>query len=237
MYGHRGGTTKALAPGLGRPVPSLGAQRCGLFRLPPRPCSSPSTVAQKPGGQPPAISSGPVPQSLEMVSEYVQKNRGALVFFKAQPQLCLRVGDLEGTLYEGQDELLRWCQALYLPQPTRMIVVGTVDDVPCLATGQQLVILVAESGDVYAYEEETLHKVARSFAEFLEIGLQLLGKEVYCCGEHIVPLVSWAGREGICSSSCLGKSQPEFARVLGSAVPLIPPASVPNSSLIVLPTG
>lgn len=188
MYGHRGGTTKALAPGLGRPVPSLGVQRCGLFRLPPRPCSSPSTVAQKPGGQPPAISSGPAPQSLEMVSEYVQKNRGALVFFKAQPQLCLRVGDLEGTLYEGQDELLRWCQALYLPQPTQMIVAGTVDDVPCLATGQQLVILVAESGDVYAYEEETLHKVARSFAEFLEIGLQLLGKEVYRCGEHIVPL-------------------------------------------------
>uniref|UniRef100_A0A8B9R4G0 Uncharacterized protein n=1 Tax=Anas platyrhynchos TaxID=8839 RepID=A0A8B9R4G0_ANAPL len=106
----------------------------------------------------------------------------------AQPQLCLRVGDLEGTLYEGQDELLRWCQALYLPQPTRMIVVGTVDDVPCLATGQQLVILVAESGDVYAYEEETLHKVAQSFTEFLEIGLQLLGKEVYRCGEHIVPL-------------------------------------------------
>uniref|UniRef100_A0A8B9ZXJ9 Uncharacterized protein n=1 Tax=Anas zonorhyncha TaxID=75864 RepID=A0A8B9ZXJ9_9AVES len=106
----------------------------------------------------------------------------------AQPQLCLRVGDLEGTLYEGQDELLRWCQALYLPQPTRMVVVGTVDDVPCLATGQQLVILVAESGDVYAYEEETLHKVAQSFTEFLEIGLQLLGKEVYRCGEHIVPL-------------------------------------------------
>lgn len=172
-----------------------------------------------------------------MVSDYVRKNRGASVPFAAQPRLCLRVGGLEGTLYEGQDELLRWCQALYLPQPTQMAVVGTVDDVPCLATGQQLVILVAESGEVYAYEEETLHKVAQSFPEFLEIGLQLLGKEVYRCGEHVVPLVSWAGGEGICSSSCLGKIQPEFAGVLGSAMPLIPPASVPNSSLIVLPTG
>uniref|UniRef100_A0A8C3CV92 Uncharacterized protein n=1 Tax=Cairina moschata TaxID=8855 RepID=A0A8C3CV92_CAIMO len=123
-----------------------------------------------------------------MVSDYVRKNRGASVPFAAQPRLCLRVGGLEGTLYEGQDELLRWCQALYLPQPTQMAVVGTVDDVPCLATGQQLVILVAESGEVYAYEEETLHKVARSFPEFLEIGLQLLGKEVYRCGEHVVPL-------------------------------------------------
>ncbi|KAM9177835.1 uncharacterized protein V3H86_010514 [Mergus octosetaceus] len=169
-YGHRGGT--ATAPGLGRPVPSLGAQRCGLARRPPRPCSSPSTAAR----------------GLGTVSDYVRRNRGSAVPFAAQPQLCLRVGGLEGTFHEGQDELLRWCQALYLPQPTRMAVVGTVDDVPCLATGQQLVILVAEGGEVYAYEEETLHKVARSLAEFLEIGLQLLGKEVYRCGEHIVPL-------------------------------------------------
>ncbi|XP_032055524.1 uncharacterized protein LOC116496492 [Aythya fuligula] len=188
VCGYRGSTATAPAAGLGRPVPSLEAQRCGLARPPPRPCSSPSTAAQRPGGQPPAIGNGPAAQGLEMASEYVQGKRGTLVPFTAQPKLHLRVGGLEGTLYEGQDDLLRWCQALYLPQPTRMVVVGTVDDVPCLATGQQLLILVAESSEVYAYEEETLHKVARSLPEFLEIGLQLLGKEVYRCGEHIVPL-------------------------------------------------
>lgn len=167
----------------------------------------------------------------------MRQYRGKVVPFAKQPRFCLRVGGLEGTFHEGHDELLQWCQALYLPQPTRMAVVGTVDDVPCLATGQQLIILIAESGEVYAYEEETLHKVAKSFPEFMDIGLQLLGKEVYHCGEHIVPLVSWTGREEICSSSCLGKMQPEFPGVLGSATPLIPPASGPNNSLVVLPTG
>ncbi|KFV78181.1 hypothetical protein N308_09474, partial [Struthio camelus australis] len=95
---------------------------------------------------------------------------------------------LEGTFHEGQDYLLECCENLYLPQPARMVVVGTVDNVPCLATGQQLVILLAEGGGVYAYEEEALHKVAESLAEFLEIGLQLLGKEVYLCAEHLAPL-------------------------------------------------
>lgn len=126
--------------------------------------------------------------SFEKVCDYVRQYRGKVVPFAKQPRFCLRVGGLEGTFHEGQDELLQWCQALYLPQPTRMAVVGTVDDVPCLATGQQLIILIAESGEVYAYEEETLHKVAKSFPEFMDIGLQLLGKEVYHCGEHIVPL-------------------------------------------------
>ncbi|OXB81079.1 UNVERIFIED_CONTAM: hypothetical protein H355_005009 [Colinus virginianus] len=108
--------------------------------------------------------------------------------FVKQPQFCLRVGGLQGSFHDGQKELRECCEVLYLPQPTRMEVVGTVDDVPCLATGQQLVILVAESGEVYAYEEETLHKVAESLLEFGNIGLQRLGKEVYHCGENIPPL-------------------------------------------------
>ncbi|XP_015735319.1 uncharacterized protein LOC107322137 isoform X2 [Coturnix japonica] len=105
--------------------------------------------------------------------------------FKKQQRFCLRLGGLEGSFYEGQEELKEYCEVLYLKKPTRMEVVGTVDDVPCLATGQQLVILVAETKEVYAYEEDTLHKVAKNMTEFMEIGLQNLGKEVYHCGENI----------------------------------------------------
>lgn len=126
--------------------------------------------------------------SLQEIRDCVCKFRGTMLGFEKQPQFCLRVGGLEGSFYEGQKELREYCEALYLPQPTSMEVVGTVDDVPCLATGQQLVILVAEGGEVYAYEEETLHKVAKSMQEFMEIGLQHLGKEVYHCGERIESL-------------------------------------------------
>ncbi|XP_031454844.1 uncharacterized protein LOC116232553 [Phasianus colchicus] len=124
-------------------------------------------------------------RSLSDIRECVRKFRGKMVEFKKQPQFRLRVGGLEGSFYEGQEELKEYCEVLYLPQPTKMEVVGTVDDVPCLATGQQLVILIAESLEVYAYEEETLHKVAKNMQEFTNIGLQHLGKEVYHCGANV----------------------------------------------------
>ncbi|XP_042689256.1 uncharacterized protein LOC122168190 [Centrocercus urophasianus] len=153
-------------------------------RLPAR--GAPSQAATQHSSQPP----GPASLfytacSLNDIRECVRKLRGQMVGFEKQPQFRLRVGGLEGTFYEGQEELKEYCEVLYLPQPTKMEVVGTVDDVPCLAMGQQLIILVAESGEVYAYEEDTLHKVAKNMQEFTKIGLQRLGKEVYHCGEHI----------------------------------------------------
>lgn len=169
--------------------------------------------------------------SLEEIRDCVCKFRGTMLGFEKQPQFCLRVGGLEGSFYEGQKELREYCEALYLPQPTSMEVVGTVDDVPCLATGQQLVILVAEGGEVYAYEEETLHKVAKSMQEFMEIGLQHLGKEVYHCGERIESLVSWREwvkakeRYSLTAAGCLGLLRTD------------PTAPIPNCSWAALPTG
>lgn len=150
---------------------------------------APRQAVKQPNSQPQrSASCFRTAHSLQEIRECVCKFRGTMLGFEKQPQFCLRVGGLEGSFYEGQKELREYCEALYLPQPTSMEVVGTVDDVPCLATGQQLVILVAEGGEVYAYEEETLHKVAKSMQEFMEIGLQHLGKEVYHCGEWIESL-------------------------------------------------
>lgn len=150
---------------------------------------APRQAVKQPNSQPQrSASCFRTAHSLQEIRECVCKFRGTMLGFEKQPQFCLRVGGLEGSFYEGQKELREYCEALYLPQPTSMEVVGTVDDVPCLATGQQLVILVAEGGEVYAYEEETLHKVAKSMQEFMKIGLQHLGKEVYHCGEWIESL-------------------------------------------------
>lgn len=126
---------------------------------------------------------------LEGIRELVRKFRGRLLPFEKCPDFCLRIGGLEASFHKGQEELLEYCEALYLPQPVKMEIVGIVDDVPCLATGMQLLILVAEGGEVYAYEEDTLHKLATSFSEFLEIGVKSLGREVYHCGEYIEQVV------------------------------------------------
>ncbi|XP_072208285.1 uncharacterized protein [Excalfactoria chinensis] len=151
--------------------------------------AAPSQAVTPNRDQPPhPAPSFPSDRSLSEIREYVHKFRGTTMSFKKPQRFHLRLGGLEGSFYEGQEELKEYCEVLYLKKPTRMEVVGTVDDVPCLAMGQQLVILVAETKEVYAYEEDTLHKVAKNMDEFLDIGLQNLGKEVYYCGENVVAL-------------------------------------------------
>ncbi|XP_067403264.1 uncharacterized protein [Emydura macquarii macquarii] len=119
------------------------------------------------------------PKNLDLVSQYVKENKGKMISFEEQQCFQLRICDLDETFYKGQLDMLEYWEALYLPELTKMVVLGTVDDVPCLATGQQLVILVAGNGSVYAYEEELLHRVGKTLQEFLKEGLRLFGQEVY----------------------------------------------------------
>lgn len=88
--------------------------------------------------------------------------------------------------------MMNYWQNLYLPNPTKMVVFGIVEDVPCLAPAQQLVILVAEDGKVYAYEEEELHLVGDSVQKFLHEGLRLFKQSVsYRCGQGLESEVSY----------------------------------------------
>ncbi|AAG14271.1 protein SORF2A [Gallid alphaherpesvirus 2] len=67
---------------------------------------------------------------LEGIRELVRKFRGRLLPFEKCPDFCLRIGGLEASFHKGQEELLEYCEALYLPQPVKMEIVGIVDDVP-----------------------------------------------------------------------------------------------------------
>lgn len=125
------------------------------------------------------------PGCLPLVSGYVKRNKATIITFKEDQTFALRLGGLEETFYDGQPAMLGYWEKLYLPRPVKMEVLGSVDDVPCLATGQQLLILVAGDGRVYAYEEERLHVVGGDLEEFLTVGLQRFGKEVYECAEGL----------------------------------------------------
>ncbi|KAG6936837.1 hypothetical protein G0U57_011120, partial [Chelydra serpentina] len=127
------------------------------------------------------------PQRLDLVSSYVKKHKGQIMSFKVQQNFQLRICGLDETFYAGQSDVLEDWEMLYLPKPVKMEVLGTVDDVPCLATGQQLVILVADNGSVYAYEEELLHRVGKTLEEFLIEGLRLFGQKVYPCAKDLEP--------------------------------------------------
>uniref|UniRef100_A0A8C0GAT7 Uncharacterized protein n=1 Tax=Chelonoidis abingdonii TaxID=106734 RepID=A0A8C0GAT7_CHEAB len=98
-----------------------------------------------------------------------------------------RGAHLDKTFYAGQLDILEDWEALYLPKPVKMEVLGIVDDVPCLATGQQLVILAADNGSVHAYEEELLHRVGKTLQEFLIERLRLFGEDIYPCAKDLEP--------------------------------------------------
>ncbi|KAM4691578.1 uncharacterized protein WCC33_016370 [Rhinophrynus dorsalis] len=72
----------------------------------------------------------------------------------------------------GQGYMLESWKNIYLPKKTEMVVLGAVDNCLCLAPGLQLVILVAEDGCIYAYEDEELHELAKSLKEFAQNGIK-----------------------------------------------------------------
>ncbi|XP_037769796.1 uncharacterized protein LOC114020300 isoform X2 [Chelonia mydas] len=127
------------------------------------------------------------PPCLDLVSRFVKENKGKTILFEEQQDFQLHICGLDGTFYAGQSDMLEDWEMLYLPKPVKMEVLGIVPDVPCLATGQQLVILVADNGSIYAYEEELLHRVGKTLQEFLIKGLQLFGQDVYPCAKDLEP--------------------------------------------------
>ncbi|XP_054833570.1 uncharacterized protein LOC129328491 isoform X2 [Eublepharis macularius] len=123
---------------------------------------------------------------LDVISKFVETHKDEEITFTVKQRFKLRICGLDGTFYARNQHMMGYWQNLYLPTPTKMAVFGIVEDVPCLAPAQQLVILVAEDEKVYAYEEEEMHKVGDSVREFLNEGLRLFRQSVsYQCGDGV----------------------------------------------------
>ncbi|KAG8446425.1 hypothetical protein GDO86_014034 [Hymenochirus boettgeri] len=116
------------------------------------------------------------PGDLDVVCRFVQINEGK--FLQLPNNLKLRICGLSGTVYMGQNYMLESWKNLYLPRKTNMVVLGAVDNCLSMAPGNQLVILVAETGHIFAYEDEELHKISNSCKEFFKEGITITN-EVY----------------------------------------------------------
>ncbi|XP_067860152.1 uncharacterized protein [Heptranchias perlo] len=114
---------------------------------------------------------------LQLVTKNVNKHRGEIT--SLPKRMSLKIGDLCDTVYWGRFDLLECWQDLYLPERMDMVVLGTIDGLPCLAPGLQLVILAGKDGSVFAYEEEILHKIASSLQQLFKEGATLPGIEIY----------------------------------------------------------
>ncbi|KAJ8251467.1 hypothetical protein GJAV_G00221660 [Gymnothorax javanicus] len=105
--------------------------------------------------------------SFRELSELVGKHRGVRIDLKSPQGYQLRIAGLEGTVYWGREKMLETWERLYLPQPEKMMVIGAIDNVPSLAEGLQLIVLVDRKGKVYFYESGVLHLMAERIKDFL----------------------------------------------------------------------
>ncbi|KAF5909159.1 uncharacterized protein DAT39_001135, partial [Clarias magur] len=120
---------------------------------------------------------------LDEVASVVKRYSGTIIPLKEPKGYSLRVCGQDGTVYSGDEEELEAWKDFYLPERMEMVVIGAVDNFPCEAFDQELVLLLCEDGNIYAYEDEVLHLVARNVKELFETGLTFPGLECYKMGE------------------------------------------------------
>ncbi|KAB5517875.1 hypothetical protein PHYPO_G00172280 [Pangasianodon hypophthalmus] len=120
---------------------------------------------------------------LDKAAGVVKSYSGALIPLIKPKSYSVRVCGQDGTVYAGNEDQLEAWKDFYLPERMEMEVIGAIDDFPCDAFGLQLVLLLCEDGNIYAYEDEVLHLVARSVQELFETGLTFPGLECYKLGE------------------------------------------------------
>nr|ACI67356.1 15.5 kDa protein [Salmo salar] len=120
---------------------------------------------------------------LGQIKEIVSKHRNNKILLAKPKSYELRIGGLEDTVHAGDGEQLEVWKDCYLPERMEMVVIGALDDFRCSAAGWQLVLLLCEDGNVYAYEFEVLHLVARSLEDLFETGAEFPGLEKFRFGE------------------------------------------------------
>ncbi|XP_064866699.1 uncharacterized protein LOC115128054 isoform X3 [Oncorhynchus nerka] len=120
---------------------------------------------------------------LAQIEKIVSKNRNNKIPLAKPKSYELRIGGLEDTVHAGDGEQLEVWKDCYLPKRMEMVVIGALDDFRCSAAGWQLVLLLCEDGNVYAYEFEVLHLVARSLEDLFKSGAEFPGLEKHRFGE------------------------------------------------------
>ncbi|XP_044153677.1 uncharacterized protein LOC122940872 [Bufo gargarizans] len=108
-------------------------------------------------------------KKLEVVSKFVQIHKEELIKWKNSAYYLL-LGDLDDTIYMGEEYMQEAWEEVYLPKITRMQVFGTLEHSKVMVSCMQWIILVGEDGCVYAYMEEKLQLIAKSLREFVENG-------------------------------------------------------------------
>ncbi|KAM9296047.1 uncharacterized protein PAF06_016931 [Gastrophryne carolinensis] len=125
------------------------------------------------------------PFSLASISDFVKRNQEKLLPVTENKDVYIRICDLNGTTYMGQTHMLKSWQSLYLPRPTKMEVLGTLESACSMIPFPQWVVLVGEDRHVYLYGDEEICHVADSLKKLLQFGLDPDSQQSYAYPSHI----------------------------------------------------
>ncbi|XP_068119293.1 uncharacterized protein [Hyperolius riggenbachi] len=115
------------------------------------------------------------PGDLAVVSDFVKRNTEKRLPIGKSSDLYVRICDLSGTIYMGQTFMLESWIELYLPKPTQMEVLGTLESSDGMPPFPQWIVLVGEDKCVYAYGDEEILLFANSVRQLVEEGIQKTG--------------------------------------------------------------
>lgn len=121
---------------------------------------------------------------LSGIADFVKCNCNSLIPLLKPRGYTLRICGLDGTVFEGDEEQLEAWKDFYLPESMEMEVIGAIDEFPCDAFGLQLVLLLGEDGSVFAYEDESLHLVAKSLRDLFQCEMVFPGIKTFKIGEY-----------------------------------------------------
>ncbi|XP_035850091.1 uncharacterized protein LOC116036433 isoform X2 [Sander lucioperca] len=118
---------------------------------------------------------------LKWVLDFVSKNRHKTFNLKNPAGATLKIGDLDDTIYSGDDYEVNGWEKFYFPEKVSMQVVGVVEGIWWC---DQLVLMTCcEDRQVYAYDGEKLHLVASSLQQLSDEGIKYPGSKSYYNGE------------------------------------------------------
>ncbi|AFA44910.1 hypothetical protein [common midwife toad virus -E] len=115
------------------------------------------------------------PGDLAVVSDFVKRNTEKRLPIGKSSNMYVRICDLSGTIYMGETFMLESWIELYLPKPTQMEVLGTLESSDGMLPFPQWIVLVGEDQCVYAYGDEEILLFAYSVTQLVEEGIQKTG--------------------------------------------------------------
>ncbi|AAT09664.1 orf250-like protein [Frog virus 3] len=115
------------------------------------------------------------PGDLAVVSDFVKRNTGKRLPIGKRSNLYVRICDLSGTIYMGETFILESWEELYLPEPTKMEVLGTLESCCGIPPFPEWIVMVGEDQCVYAYGDEEILLFAYSVKQLVEEGIQETG--------------------------------------------------------------